>query len=55
MLCYAMPCHAVLCCAVLGGLGLFARAAVRPEQALGEYGGPRLPPGMARRGSLVLA
>jgi hypothetical protein len=36
------------------GLGLFARSRLRSGQALGEYGGPRLPLGMLRKGSYVL-
>jgi len=36
------------------GLGLWAREALYPHQALGEYAGPRLPLSMHQRGEYVL-
>ena len=36
------------------GSGLFARAALKPEQAVCEYGGPRMPLSLCPRGEYVL-
>ena len=36
------------------GAGLFARVALRAQQAIGEYGGPRLPARLHTRGEFVL-
>ena len=36
------------------GAGLFARVALRAHQAIGEYGGPRLPARLHTRGEFVL-
>ena len=36
------------------GLGLFARVPLKPNQAISEYGGPRLPVRMHIKGQFVL-